>query len=227
MKNTLFNNDHFNTWNICRKKYCYKYIKELKFPQFHQDYELGKSVHALIDYNLRGFNTDFLLQNAGEDILELWNSIKTHPIMSKKVIKTEWGFNSKISNTPYWLIGRVDAIFYDEANNKYIIADWKTGKVIPSKINSNFQHKVYLYALYQSRKDLGLDFKPEDISFQYFKIYPDYVDDSEKIDYSEEKFVEYGQDFSNIINNIKDSAEFASHGICNDKYCEYKNLCLR
>ena len=89
MKNNLLNHDRFNTWQICRKKYYFKYIKELKYPEFHQDYELGKSIHALIDYHLRGFKTEHLLQNADNKIIDLWNSIKNHPILNKKVIKTD------------------------------------------------------------------------------------------------------------------------------------------
>lgn len=224
MNSSLFNHDRFNVWMSCRKKYYYKYIKELKYPEFHHDYVFGKSIHALIDYHLRGLKTEHLLQNADEEILQVWNRIKNHPIMDKKVIKTEWGVNTAVKGTPYWLIGRIDAVFYDEEKNKFIIADWKTGKFIPKKIHSNFQHKVYLYAFFQSRKDLGLDFKPENLSFQYFSLHPDSVEITE-IGFSQEKLLEYEEDFARIINKIESSADFEIPEDCPDKYCQYKGLC--
>jgi hypothetical protein len=224
MKNNLLNHDRFNTWEKCPKMYFYKYIKKLKFPEFHQDYELGKSVHALIDYHLRGLKTDHLLQNADKEISDRWNIIKNSPIMNKKTIATEWSVNTQIKDTPYWLIGRIDAVFYDEETGKYIIADWKTGKFIPEKIHTNFQHKIYLYAFYHSRKDLGIDFKPENLAFQYFKIYPDYVEITE-INFSEEKLLEYEENFVSIIQKIENSLEFPALENCPAKNCPYKGLC--
>lgn len=225
MKNNLLNHDRFNTWQTCRKKYYFKYIKELKYPEFHQDYELGKSVHALIDYHLRGLKTEHLLQNADNKIIDRWNAIKNHPILNKKVINTEWGFNTRLKNTLFWLIGRIDAIFFDEEKGKYIIADWKTG-IIPKNIDANFQHQIYLYALYQSRKDLMIDFKPENLVFQYFKILPDSVEITE-ISFSQEKLLEYEANFVNIIKNIENTVDFSSPESCTDKYCQYKELCKK
>lgn len=223
MNNNLLNHDRFNTWQTCRKKYYFKYIKELKYPEFQQNYDLGKSIHALIDYHLRGLSIEHLLKNSDNKIFDRWNAIKNHPILRKKVIKTEWGFNTRLKDTPYWLIGRIDAIFFDEENHKYIIADWKTG-IIPKNIDTNFQHQIYLYALYQSRKDLGLDFKPENIVFQYYKIVPDSVEITE-ISFSEEKLIEYEKNFVNIIKNIENSDEFSMQENCSVKICPYKGLC--
>lgn len=224
MKNMLLNHDCFNTWQTCRRKYYYKYIKELKLPEFHEDYELGKSVHALIDYHLRGLKTAHLLENASSEVINCWNSIKTNPIFDKKVIATEWSFNCAFSSQTCWLIGRIDAIFFDEEKNKYIIADWKTGKFIPKKIDTNFQHKLYLYAFYQSRKDLGLDFEPKNLCFQYFKILPDSVEITE-IDFSEENLLEYEKTFAYIIKKMESIKEISKQDSCPDKYCQYKGIC--
>lgn len=226
MKNTLLNSDRFNIWEKCPKKYYYKYIKELKYPEFNNDYDLGNAIHALIDYRLRGLKTTHLLQNADNKIIERWDAIKNHPILNKKVIKTEWGFNTKLKDRLYWLIGRIDAIFFDEETGKFIIADWKTGEVVPKKIHTNFQHKIYLYALYQSRKDLGIDFKPENLVFQYFEIIPDSVNITE-IEFSEEKLIEYEENFINIIKKIENYADFTAPENCSIKICRYKGLCKK
>jgi hypothetical protein len=224
MNKNLFNHDKFNTWQTCRKKFYYKYIKELELPEFHKDYELGTSLHALIDYKLRDLNTEILIQNADKEISDRWNIIKNHPIINKKVIKTEWSFNTLIPNTDCWMIGRIDAIFYDEETKKFIIADWKTGKFVPKKIDSNFQHKIYLYALYQSKKDLGIDFQPEDLNFQYFNITTEGIEIT-KIDFSQEKLAEYESNFVRIIKNIKTESEFQKDEICSASNCSYKHLC--
>ena len=225
MKNNLFNHDRLNTWQKCPRMYYYKYIKELRYPEFHQDYELGRAVHSLIDYKLRSLDTEHLLQGADEEILGNWNSIKNHPIMDKRIITTEWGFNTQVPETPCWLIGRIDAVFYDKENGKYIIADWKTGKFTPQKIHTNFQHKVYLYAFYQSRKDLGLEFAPEDLCFRYFKIANDDIEITE-IKFSQETLAEYEESFRNIINRIDKMEHFPSEENCSVKYCQYKGLCF-
>ncbi len=225
MKNDVFNHDRFNTWQTCPKKYYFKYIKEIKYPEFHQDYQLGNSVHALIDYYLRGLNIQHLLQNADEEILKNWESIKNHPILNKKLIKTEWSFNTKLGNTPHWLIGRIDAIFFDEEKNKFIIADWKTG-IIPKNVHNNFQHKIYLYAFYQGRKDWGLNIMPENLCFQYFKISPDAVEITE-IDFSEEKLLEYEENLEGIIKNIENSTDYPITNICRIKFCQYNEMCSK
>jgi RecB family exonuclease len=170
MKKNVYSHDHFNTWQRCPGNYFFKYIKKLDLPNFTRDYELGKSFHALIDYHLRGLPVEHLLTKAPQDVKNVWNLIIGSQILKNKLIKTEWSFNTRIADTENWLVGRIDAIFYDEKTGKYIIADWKTGKYIPRNEEAYFQHKVYLYALYNSRKDLGLDFRPEELEFSYIKI---------------------------------------------------------
>lgn len=224
MKNAAFNHDRFNTMQKCRKMYYFKYLKELRFPEFHNDYELGNETHALIDYHLRGFDTEPLVKNAKTEVKEVWNRIKTDPIMNKQVIKTEPGFDVPVPGTQGRLIGRIDAIFYDEEENKYVIADWKTGKFIPQQTASNFQHKVYLYAFYKSRKDFGLDFKPEDLCFRYYKILPDEVE-TVQYDFSAKKLTEYEEMFRGMINDSESFNSAEIPDICPVRNCDYRGLC--
>ncbi len=225
MQENIFTHDHFNTWQVCKGRYYFKYIKKLNWPDFDGDYELGQNFHALIDYFLRGFNVDNLLQDASEEVKDCWSRIKDHPVLHKKIIKTEWGFNSRIENTDNWLTGRIDAIFYDPGESKYIIADWKTGKYIPKKIDPNFQHKIYLYAFYRGRKDLNLDFKPGQLEFQYIKIQDEVSINT--ISFSADKETEFAGNFLNIIENINNTEHFRSSDCCPLKHCAYKNLCFK
>lgn len=223
MNNNMYSHDHFNTWQRCPGAYYFKYIKKVDLPNFKQDYELGKSFHALIDYYLRGLPVEHLLITASQDIKDTWKLIFDSPILQKKLIKTEWGFNTRIGNSQNWLVGRIDAIFYDEDTGKYIIADWKTGKYTPQNIESYFQHKVYLYALYNSRKDLGLDFQPEDLEFSYVKISDRLYTDT--IPFSAKTVKEYENTFLEIIKKAGDMRDFRPPSTCNFNYCAYTRLC--
>ncbi|MFH0702395.1 MAG: PD-(D/E)XK nuclease family protein [bacterium] len=225
MEKNVFISDQFNIWEKCKKRYYFKYIKELNLPEPEADYKYGKSVHALINYYLRGFKTDHLLKNADEKIKNTWDIIKNHPILANKVIATEWTFNSKINNTKYWLNGRIDAVFYDEEQNKYIIADWKTGENIPKNPEYSYQCMIYLYSFFNSYKDLKLncDLNQDNLIFQYVKI-SDYVEVF-SIPFSEQKEKEYEEILINNIYNMENSSVFPETNPCSVKNCQYKCLC--
>lgn len=224
MNKNTFISDQFNVWKKCRKKYYYKYIRNLNWPEFQSDYHLGKSVHALINYHLKGFSTDILLKNADNEIIERWNLIKGHPLLKMDVIATEWAFNSKISGTNHWLKGRIDAILYDKEQKKYLVIDWKTGENIPKKPEDNFQHVIYLNAFFNSQKDLKIELSQEDLIFQYVKI----TDKIEilPISYSENIEREYSLILTEIINEIENSKEYEAVIPCRLKNCRYHYLCV-
>ncbi|OGI00033.1 MAG: hypothetical protein A2104_03730 [Candidatus Melainabacteria bacterium GWF2_32_7] len=221
-KNT-FNHDKFNTWEKCKKRYYFKYIKELKWPELGDNYKLGQSIHALIDYYLRGLKVDHLLKTADSEIKTHWESIQNHSIIKNDVIVTEWAFNSRIGDSKYWLNGRIDAVFYNKEQAKYIIADWKTGQNIPKNPESDFQSMLYLYAFYRGHKDLKLKLKQEDIVFQYIKT-PN-MDNPSSISFSTKK--DYEEIFLEKINEIESTKVFYKTDPCPLKtHCQYKKLCL-
>lgn len=222
-KNT-YNHDKFNTWQVCKRRYYFKYVKELNWPELNDSYKLGQSVHALIDYYLRGLKIDHILKNTAEETQKHYLSILNSPISKNEVIATEWAFNSRIGNSEYWLNGRIDAIFYNKQEKKYIIADWKTGQNVPKDPESSFQSRIYLYALYNGHKDLELSLKQDDIAFQYIKT-PD-MNNPESIIYSAEKEKLYENDFLKIIKDINNEKTFEKNQPCPMlKYCPYKIYC--
>lgn len=227
MNKNTFIHDQFNTWKKCKKRYYLKYIKELNLPELQVDFKLGKSVHALINYRLKGFDVDFLVEKADLNIKNVWELIKTdseiQELLKNKLIVTEWGFNSRIGETNNWLVGRIDAVFYDEVAKKYIIADWKTGKFIPKNTDDNFQHIVYLYAFYNAHKDLGLDIKPDDLVFQYVKIRDDVEINS--IPYSEEQYLQDEKLLEKCVKEIEIEKDFNPAEPCGIKGCRYRALC--
>lgn len=226
MDNNVFNSDHFNTWQTCPKKYYYKYVKNFRLPEKQDSYKLGTSVHALAQYYLNGHKIDHLEKALDEEIKTHWESIKNSSILNKKCIGVEWGFNSRVKGTDKWINGRIDAIFYDEALKKYIIVDWKTGQNIPKNPEDSFQCKMYLYSFYNAQKDLGLEFRHEDICFQYVKT-PD-LEIIEPVEYSKDKEEKYSNDFAVIIKNIESTKIFnTTNTTTSCKYCPYKTLCSK
>ena len=208
-----------------RKRYYYKYIKKLNWPELQTDFRLGTSVHKLAFYYLKGFSIEHLLQSADEKVLIHWNALKNHLVMSYKPVATEWGFTSRIKNSEYWLDGRIDAIFYDETQNKYIIADWKTGKNVPKNPESSFQTIIYLYSFFKARKDLKLDLSPEDLIFQYVKT-PE-CNNINPICYSMDKKREYESLLLETIDSIKNAQEYPAAKNCALKDCQYGSICLQ
>lgn len=226
MDNMTYNHDKFNTWKNCQKRYYFKYLKELNWPEFSADYKLGTSIHSLMDYYLRGLNVDNLLINAEEDIKTVWNNIKQHEILNNIVLATEWGFNCRIGKSDFWINGRIDAIFYDCKINKYIIADWKTG-IIPKNPEDSFQHIIYLYAFYKCHKDLKLNISPEDLIFQYIKVSGDI--ETVSIEFSQELLIEFEAKLLDKISEINSASEFSPNNCC-EKFmsnCQYRCLCSR
>ncbi|MDD3012507.1 MAG: PD-(D/E)XK nuclease family protein [Candidatus Gastranaerophilales bacterium] len=226
MDKHTFNHDKFNTWKNCPRRYFYKYIRELNWPELSDDYKLGVSIHRLMDYYLRGFDVDNLVNNADQDVQEVWNNIKDYELLKNKVIATEWGFNCRIGKTNYWLNGRIDAIFHDKESGKYIIADWKTG-IIPKNPEETFQHIIYLYAFYKCHKDLKLDIKPENLMFQYIKVSNQI--DTFSIDFLQNKITQYEDILANKINEIESATNFIKSENCEKilRDCQYKYLCMK
>lgn len=224
MDKFTFNHDKFNTWKNCPRRFYYKYVQELNWPEMSDDYKLGVSIHRLMDYYLRGLNIDNLVKNADKDVQEVWNNIKNYELLKNEVVATEWAFNCRSGKTDYWLNGRIDAVFYDKELNKCIIADWKTG-IIPKKPEENFQHIIYLYALYNCHRDLKINIEPEDLMFQYIKV-SDQVD-TVTIEFSRDKIIQYEDILVNKIGEIESATVFARRENCEKllRNCQYRYLC--
>lgn len=226
MKDKIFTADQFNTWKRCPAQYYLKYIRALKYPDVLSDYEVGKSLHALLNYHLRGYDVDFFLKNASIDILSRWNLIKNHNILNNAIYKSEWPFLTRVGNSPYWVKGRIDAVFFDPENNKYIIADWKTGENIPKKPLDSFQHIIYLYSFYKLAKSLNVQITQDDVSFCYVKITDEVLLSEFKYSSADEIMFEkmLNSSIKGMISFTKDDFEEGKYN-CSLRKCLYKNIC--
>ncbi|MCQ2957537.1 MAG: PD-(D/E)XK nuclease family protein [Candidatus Gastranaerophilales bacterium] len=212
-------------WKTCKNKYYFKYIKKIYIPQKEDTFELGKKVHALISYYLNGFDMSLMEKSVNDEILEHYHSILKHPFLKQKHFLSEWGFNVNVKDTDNLFVGRIDAIFYDEKNNKYSIADWKTGMKISQNPIIEPQAQIYLYAFFKAQKDLKINFKEDDLSFTFIQT-PSLKESS--INFSKELYQKFEDDFIMTINDIKKykyEKEFEENQKC--KYCEYKFMCQK
>ncbi len=105
-----FTSDHFETYKKCPKAYYYKYKKKIKFALQKDTYKLGRSIHSLADYHLRGLTLGKIEADLDETTKEHWQNVLKSPLLNKKIICTEWGFDILLGKN-IWLNGRIDAVF--------------------------------------------------------------------------------------------------------------------
>lgn len=201
MNRDIYISDQFNTLRRCNRLYWLKYIRGLNVTDLAQDYFLGKSVHALVNYHLKGYDVGFLLQNADAEVTSRWNLLKDKWLKDKTAIKSESSFMCRLSSTSFWLKGRMDAVFFDEKKNLYTIADWKTGENIPSNPYENFQHIVYLYSFFKLMQQQNRQIRHEDLIFKYIKI-SDVIEEHD-FHYSKELEVSYEKLMLKNVKTIK------------------------
>ena len=141
--NKTFSAHMLKTFRECPYKYYLEYEKKINIPQDNSQAETGKNIHALINYYLKGFNTEKLIGSLSERELQLWNNYLNLNIKNNNIFLSEYSFNIKI-NKKNWLTGRIDAI--SREGNSYTIYDWKTGN-LPIAPDKDLQTMTYSIAL--------------------------------------------------------------------------------
>lgn len=221
----IYTNTMFDTFCTCKAKYYYKYVQGLVIPQKQENFELGKSLHALLSYKLNGFDLSEKEKFLAEPLKTHYEAVINSPVFKLKPILVEWAFNVNVRDTYNILAGRIDAVFFDEKTGKYTIADWKTTTSPIKSPQENFQAQIYLYAFYKARKDLGLEINPDDIDFKFIQT-PDI--NIYRIEFSKEKYEEYESRFLSVISEIE-KYKLVNEGrvlsVC--KNCEYRLLCQK
>lgn len=219
-----FNNSMFETWITCEKKFFLKYIKGIKIPQNDTIFELGKKVHAMINYKLQGYDMALMEKACDETTLTHYKSVLNHKLMKKKPFLTEWGFLVNIADTQNLLAGRIDAIFFDEKENVYTIADWKTGMNIPKNAIESPQALIYMYSFYKAQTDLKIKISPEQIRFMF--IQTPSLKESE-VWFSTELKEKIEKDFLSMIKSMKKTNfnEIDNPKLC--KNCDYNFVCRK
>lgn len=123
----------------CPFKFYYRYIEQIPVPLLDKGFQLGKNMHALASYYLKGINVEKFEKVLTEKEQNMWEWLKNCQYFKYEVVGTEKSIASKIGD--YWIGGRLDAIVKN--NEDYYILDYKTGGVSDDMI-FNPQTMIYL-----------------------------------------------------------------------------------
>lgn len=215
-----FTHNNFKTFDACKRKYYYEYIKKMHWPNLYGNYELGLTVHKLLDYQAKGFNVDHFIHHTSEEVQQLWKILEANEIVKYQVVESEWAFNINLKPVDQWLEGRIDRIIRHEEEDKCVIVDFKTGQQLPSLKNDDWQATIYLYSI-----SLAKQIDPDNLEFWYYKV----AQDSElrKIQYSREIHQEYEEKIAAKVIQIRQTTFWPPSEACRYKFCQYQQLCQK
>lgn len=185
----------------CPQKYNLIYNNHIEIPSKNIESEIGKKIHALINYKYKNFAIDKITKNlikpTNIEIKKLWDNFLTLNI--NKVEESEYTFDIQLE-TEIRLTGRIDAL--KKENEKYEILDWKTGKSENLSPENDFQTIVYLYSIYELLKTYKNFTKHENLSITYYFLKEN---TSKTVTFSKEKYEQYKKELQKICQEIKNS----------------------
>lgn len=196
------------TYELCPKKYFFRYIKSISMPVNDEVFETGKNIHAIASYYLRKENIDKMEASLSDSEKILWNKLKATKYFTYQTINTEYNLSVKIDDK--FLGGRLDALVKNL--DRFYILDYKTGAA-PKNAKYDYQTMIYLLSVSEY-------YKTDNVSF----IYLDLKNNSEvQIDLTSDLAVEYRERLSKIIDSISNEDVFKRNENCN---CEYMPICF-
>ena len=203
----LFSPNMLKTYEICPKKFYFRYVKNISMPVNDEIFELGKNIHALASYYLRKENIYKMEQSLTERERLIWEYLKSTTYFSFEAINTEYNLSVKIGE--YFFGGRLDALVKN--NDRYYILDYKTGSA-PKNAKYDFQTMIYLLAV-------KTFFATNDVTFVYLDLKNK---DEVKIDLTPDLVLEYEKKLTMIANEIGNEDFSYNLKKCP---CEYNIIC--
>ncbi|MCQ2739864.1 MAG: PD-(D/E)XK nuclease family protein [bacterium] len=204
---TNFSPNMLKTYEKCSQKFYLKYAKKLSMPVDEEIFYVGKNVHALASYYLRGENIDKMEKGLSDIEQKYWKYLKNMKYIGYETMHTEYLLTVKLDDVYFG--GRIDALVKD--NDKYYILDYKTGK-IPDNAVYDFQTMIYLLAVSEFYKTNNVAFVYIDLKRQKEVV----------IDLTESLKPEYKVRLlktADMINNL------SFRKISDECVCEYKLVC--
>lgn len=155
------------SFSECPQKYNLIYNEQLEIPSNAEFTDIGKDIHALINYKFKGFDIKKLLQSLNtaqnKSFYGLWQNFLSFKI--ETVLKSEFTFTVPLSDKVK-LTGRVDAI--RKCGDNYEILDWKTGNSKNIDPENDMQTIIYLYSVCKLLNCQGLVVDCVNLSLTYF-----------------------------------------------------------
>ena len=195
------------TYELCPKKFCFRFLKKISMPVNDEMFEFGKNIHALASYYLKKENIDKMEKSLTQKELKVWEYLKQSKYFSYEVVNTEYNLAFKEGN--YFFGGRLDALV--KYGDEYYILDYKTGSA-PKNAKYDFQTIIYILAVSEF-------FHTENITFVYLDLKNK---EDVTIKYSPDLSIEYRQKLNSIIQKIESDDFRKLKENCN---CEYSKIC--
>ena len=205
---SLYSPNMLKTFQMCPRKFFYRYGKNISMPVNDSIFEIGKNIHALASYYLRKENIDKMEQSLSERELVVWKYLKGIKYFSYDVVNTEYSLIVRVGD--YYFGGRIDALLMN--GDEFFILDYKTGAV-PKNPKYDFQTMIYILAVKEF-------FKTDKVKF----VYVDLRNREEvEISYSAELGTDYEKRLIEIAEKINNSDLPEKKPGCS---CEYSSICF-
>ncbi|NUN65679.1 PD-(D/E)XK nuclease family protein [Pseudanabaena biceps] len=242
---------HLNTWDICQRRYKYKFLEELSLPeadlQSKQSLLLGANFHLLMQQREMGLDVMELAESEAK--LQSWlNAFATYPpemIAGDRFCEHRRTLEMPletfaISNDPNRTQTPLHHIENNDAGQGYFvltaiydflilgdrraqILDWKTHQraIAKEKLETSWQTRLYLYLLAQTT-----DYLPEQLSMTYWFAN---TATSVVIEYSQNEHDRTDQNLKKILNEISYAQDYLklAMGSPECKHCEFRDRCDR
>lgn len=209
---TTYSPAMLKTFEQCKRKFEYKYIKGITIPVDTSKMQQGKNIHALANYYLKNYNIDKFEKVLTQNEKILWNNLKNTKYFQYEVVNSEYNLTSKIND--FWISGRLDALVKN--NEDYYILDYKTGK-IPN--NPEYDYQTIIYLLMVDKLINNYD----SLHFVYIDLKEN---QTKEITLTNELKKEYETKLLKILMDIDKSVKLNIYKpLKNNCSCEYSKLC--
>lgn len=209
---TTYSPAMLKTFEQCKRKFEYKYIKGITIPVDTSKMQQGKNIHAIANYYLKNNNIDKFEKALTQNEKVLWNNLKNTKYFQYDVVNSEYNLTSKFSN--FWISGRLDALVKN--NKDYYILDYKTGK-IPN--NPEYDYQTIIYLLMVDKLINNYD----SLHFVYIDLKEN---QTKEINLTKELKNEYETKLLNVLIEIDKSVKLNIYKpLKNNCSCEYNKLC--
>ncbi|MFK7801733.1 MAG: PD-(D/E)XK nuclease family protein [Anaerolineae bacterium] len=202
-------------WQTCKRKFQLRYVEKSEWPlepfaeESTQAMEMGEMFHMLVaQHMMLGSEFAVSTDQLGPPLNSWWlNFLETIPtlvsIRSADRFRVETSLAAPI-NEQFKLFGRIDLLVTNEDSIE--IFDWKTGRP-RSKIDleEDWQTRIYLALLYQSRLSLGLNIAADQLSMTYW--YAREPKNSVKIFFNEDWHKKNWDELVAVANKISDQLD--------------------
>lgn len=203
----MFSPNMLKTFELCSKKFYFKYVKNISMPVNDEVFELGKNIHALASYYLRKENLYKMEKSLTEGEKVLWEYLKGVKYFSYETVATEYNLSVKIASSVFG--GRLDALV--KSGDTYYILDYKTGAV-PKNARYDYQTMIYMLAV-------RAFFQTDKVIF----VYLDLKNKSEvQIELTKDLVKDYESRLQKIVQDIEGENFLKKAEACK---CEYNMIC--